>query len=834
MPLLSALVDQLPPHLAERVRLLGDAPLPRGGAAVDAGFVLYWMNHAVRGHENPALDAAEHAALALDVPLLVYQGLGGRHPYHNARHDAFILEGARDAAEELAARGVAHTLHLPDDPASPSPLPELAAHATLVVAEDFPAPPMPAWARRLHARAGSPIWLVDASCVVPMRSVPKAHDRAFRFRDATKRAFRAAVGRAYPERGGEPARMFHMEHLAARTGWTPADARTLDIEAAVLRRRVDHHVPPVAETRGGARAGYARWEAFRDGPLASYHTRRNNAADLGGVSRLSAYLHHGHVSVFRVAREAHAFGGEGAEKFLDELWVWRELAHNLCFHRSEDVETLRILPEWARRTLAAHEGDRREALLSWETMARGRTGDPLWDLAQRSLLLEGELHNNVRMTWAKAIVGWTPNAGEALRALIDLNHRYALDGSDANSYGGLLWALGLFDRPFEPESAVLGTVRSRPTSEHARRLDLAKYRRVVERGLGDEGRLGRVAVIGAGIAGLSAARMLADQGAEVVVFEKGRGPGGRTSTRRVEAPGVGSFDHGAPAFEVGDGRMGPWVESWVRDGVVARWAGRVRRLDGGGGGGGGVEGAWYVGTPGMNSAAKHLMGEVDARFGLRVAGLERERGCWSVRVEEGGAVAGFDAVVVTAPPTQAAELVRLHDASWAEAIASVGMSPCWAVMLAFDRELDAGFDLGVGDGSGVLDLAVREGSKPGRGAGSRWVAHASEAWSIAHLEDEAEEVCRSLGEAFAAAVGDASPAVYARAHRWRFARVSRGGLSGVGASAWGEGGAEGIVLAGDWVGGPGLSRSAGVRGVEAAFLSGQRAALRVVMRLRGR
>ena len=96
---------ELPQHLEERVRTL------RNTTSRD-GHVLYWMHHAVRGHENPALDVAILIARALDRPLLVYQGLSGRHRFNSDRHHCFIMEGARDVATELAERGVSHAFFL--------------------------------------------------------------------------------------------------------------------------------------------------------------------------------------------------------------------------------------------------------------------------------------------------------------------------------------------------------------------------------------------------------------------------------------------------------------------------------------------------------------------------------------------------------------------------------------------------------------------------------------------------------------------------------------------------------------------------------------------------
>ena len=139
---------------------------------------------------------------------------------------------------------------------------------------------------------------------------------------------------------------------------------------------------------------------------------------------------------------------------------------------------------------------------------------------QRSLLAHGEIHNNVRMTWGKAFVGWTPDAAQSLDLSIDLNHRYALDGRDPASYGGLLWCLGQFDRPFSPPNRILGEVRGRAVSDQAARINVEKYARHVQRCVFATPR--RVAVIGAGLAGLTCARTLADHNVDVTVFEKSR------------------------------------------------------------------------------------------------------------------------------------------------------------------------------------------------------------------------------------------------------------------------------------------------------------------------
>lgn len=132
----------------------------------------------------------------------------------------------------------------------------------------------------------------------------------------------------------------------------------------------------------------------------------------------------------------------------------------------------RWVPTWAQKALQAGTRDPRPYLHTWEELSRGQTHDPWWNAAQQSLVRHGGLHNNLRMTWGKAILNWTRSPQQALRMLIDLNHRFALDGRDPASYGGILWCLGQFDRPFQPPQPILGTVRPRPTAGHAQRLDV--------------------------------------------------------------------------------------------------------------------------------------------------------------------------------------------------------------------------------------------------------------------------------------------------------------------------------------------------------------------------
>jgi photolyase PhrII len=767
--------------------------------APDGEFVLYWAHHALRAHENPALEVAAQLALQAELPLLIYQGLGGRHRYNSDRHHRFILESARDFSRQLESAGQTLRFHLPADPEAPGPLSGLLDRAALVVSELFPVPPFTQWYRR-HAQAhpALPWLLVDSSLVLPMPAVAARQTRAFQFRQAFQSQIHERARTEWPAISNWP------EPFAGRLDFEPFDLER-PFEDAIAACRIDHSIPPVPATRGGSTAGYERWSGFLESGLDHYHRLRDDAALPHAVSRMSPYLHYGCVSPLRVAREAMQRGGEGAEKFLDELLTWRELSHHFCYH-NETLETLDALPLWAKESLLAHGPDPREATYDWERLARGRTGEALWDLCQQSLLRHGELHNNLRMTWGKSFLHWAQKPQRAQKLMIDLNHRFALDGSDPNSYGGLLWCLGQFDRAFPP-GPVFGKVRQRSLSRHASRLDTGRYAQWVSAPAG--WRRLRIIVIGAGLSGLAAARTLTDQGHDVTVVEKSRGPGGRMSTRRH---GEYRFDHGAQYFTARDPRFLRHVLAWRERGLVTPWDARIaamtdRRATA-------VDTALerYVPVPSMNRVCREIAAELpDCRFAWRARSLQYDGAAWCVTSREGEALE-CDVLVVTAPPDQARQL--LQDPEVDAVLDGFVMTPCWSVMAVLDRPLLGNWDAAFVN-EGPLSWICSQSARPQRPAAHAWVLHGSPEWSVSHLEDDAEAVAERLLEA-ARNLPDSQPfeAREATAHRWRYAVAPEPLNEG---ALWLE--SRRLALAGDWCHGS---------KVEGAFLSGIAAAGRIL------
>lgn len=301
-----------------------------------------------------------------------------------------------------------------------------------------------------------------------------------------------------------------------------------------------------------------------------------------------------------------------------------------------------------------------------------------------------------------------------------------------------------------------------------------------------------VAVIGAGPAGSVCAQELQRARVAVTVFEKARGPGGRTARRREEP---WHFDHGAQYLTVRTPEGEQVIASLASAGVVAEWRPRIYRYRNGA-----LEARppaahpRYVGVPGMSSICRHLLRNVSAELERRVVSAEYRGGAWSIADGNGAVFEGFTHLIVTTPPKQAVEIVRT-EAELHDRIASVDMAPCWALMVGLEAGSDFPADGVFVDNPGnPLAWIARNSSKPGRPQIESWVAHASSIWSTENLELDHGEAEAVLLEAFHDITGIAAKTVGSiRAHRWRYAKAG----TPLGQPFVGEPGRR-LAFGGDW------------------------------------
>lgn len=326
-----------------------------------------------------------------------------------------------------------------------------------------------------------------------------------------------------------------------------------------------------------------------------------------------------------------------------------------------------------------------------------------------------------------------------------------------------------------------------------------------------------VAVVGAGLAGLSAARILSASGVRVTVFEKSRAAGGRAATRRRDGS---QFDHGAQYFTQRDPRTWPQLRAWVDRGVVAPWPARIASRD---------AGVWresrdteprWVALPGMRALGVDLAQTLEVRYDTAVHALVRSHRTWQLLDREHTSLGHFDTVLVTAPAPQTHALLAPHAPSFAAALASVEFLPCIATMVVLERRPAVLWDAAFINDSAVLSWVARNASKPGRDATECWVLHATPTWSSAQLELDAASLAPLMVEAFTTVIGESVPVRHVAGHRWRYAiPANRAGLPD------GEALHDpdlGLAAAGDWcVGGR----------VEGALLSGAAAATGILQAL---
>jgi deoxyribodipyrimidine photo-lyase len=453
---------------------------------VKAGdYVLYWMIAARRTAHNFAIDVALAHARELDRPLVVFEPLRAGYAWASDRIHAFVIAGMHDNARAFAKAGITYVPYVEPEPgAGAGLLAALAMRACAIVTDEQPGfflPRMVAAAAKLDTR----IELVDGNGILPLR----ATDRAF----ATAASFRRQLQKILPPHlASRPAARLRV-HRAAKDGEVAgAILRKWRSEPVLAKLPIDHAIAPVAG--GGPVAGQQRLDTFIAERLARYADDRNDP-DRDPSSGLSPYLHFGHVGAHEVIERVwadadwdpsrispHVTGSRQGwwglpaahEAFVDQLVTWRELGYGFCFHR-RDYDRYEALPAWALATLAKHAGDPRPQRYSLAQLDAADTYDEIWNAAQRQLRGEGVIHNYLRMLWGKKILEWSASPRTALAAMIELNNKYAVDGRDPNSYTGILWTLGLFDRAWGPERPIFGTVRYMSSDSTRKKLHIKPY-----------------------------------------------------------------------------------------------------------------------------------------------------------------------------------------------------------------------------------------------------------------------------------------------------------------------------------------------------------------------
>ena len=476
---------------SSRIRLLNAGPVRDDGK-----FLLYWMVSSRRTRFNFGLQHAVDLARELARPLVVLEALRCDYPWACERFHRFVLDGMADNAERFRRAGVYYYPYVePQVGAGKGLLSELGRHACSIVTDDFPAFMLPRMLEAAARQSDVRMEAVDSNGLLPLSATDRAFPTAHSFRRFLQRELREYLAE-FPK--ANPLDRLQLPTLGRLPApilkrWPKAIESLLAGSDNRLRRLpIDRSVGATAK-KGGPVAAQTALRRFIK--RIERYAEDRNLLDVEITSGLSPYLHFGHLSSHEVCRrvldredwtidqlgDGTSGSREGwwglsrsAEAFLDQLVTWRELGYNMCRQR-EDYDRFESLPEWAKRTLEDHAPDAREHVYSLAQFEEAATHDELWNAAQRQLRRDGTIHNYLRMLWGKKILHWSETPLNALETMIELNNKYALDGRNPNSYSGVFWVLGRYDRAWGPERPIFGKVRYMTSSNTARKLRVAGY-----------------------------------------------------------------------------------------------------------------------------------------------------------------------------------------------------------------------------------------------------------------------------------------------------------------------------------------------------------------------
>ncbi len=428
----------------------------------DGKCVVYWMQRGQRAVDNPALTAAINAGNCLGKPVVVFFQLVPYAHHANHRHYQFLVEGLEDIAADLQKRKVGLVVRRFPDHGLLRFCSEV--RPCLVIADENPMLDAERTKSLVAQKIGLPFWTVDADVVVPSKLLTKEHYGA--------RTIRPKIHALLPQF------MQKVENPAAKFPWrTPSHVLSRAPSLTLLNGfAIDRAIAPSKYFHGGCQEAQRCLERFLRSRLKGYATQRNKP-DLDGTSQLSPYLHFGHIGVHKVAmavKNADA-PAEDRKAFLEELIVRRELAVNFVrFNRN--YENFDACEPWADVTQRKHLSDPRPYLYSEKQLEDAETHDPLWNAAQKQMVLTGWMHGYLRMYWAKKILEWTESPQAAYQIAVRLNDRYELDGRDPNGYAGIAWAIvGKHDRAWGPERPIYGKVRYMSFASTSRKFNSKGY-----------------------------------------------------------------------------------------------------------------------------------------------------------------------------------------------------------------------------------------------------------------------------------------------------------------------------------------------------------------------
>ncbi len=444
-------------------------------------YILYWMQSSRRFHYNHSLDFAVLLSEKSGRPLVIYEGIGSSYPWNSERIHRFILEGMAENRNFAEKKGIAYwSFAESKENSGIGILKKISEDAYAVITDDNPSYIFPGQTSKLAEKIKTPLFAVDSNGMIPLKDYGEPVSAARILRPRIHRLFAESyVNRAVQEQNWKK-----IQFLKEKAPFKEFGGENSEIERILSDISFSCSVSPVSSVHGGRKAGLLKLKHFIMKKMSHYSDRSNpNPPELSFSSGLSAYIHFGILSVDEITEAVLNSAADGkwspdflnpgnrfnkenffhssgkADPFLDELLTWRDVGFLLFYGKPEFRKDLNVLPDWAKKNMENHRKDKREFIYRKDRWESADTHDELWNAGMKELIITGTMHNYMRMYWGKKLIEWSASFEEAFDIMEHLNNLYAYDGRDPNSYTGILWCFGLFDRPWFPERNVLGNFR---------------------------------------------------------------------------------------------------------------------------------------------------------------------------------------------------------------------------------------------------------------------------------------------------------------------------------------------------------------------------------------
>ena len=462
----------------------------------DGDYVLYWMQINRRFQYNYALEYAVAWANKLGKPLLIYEGLSIEYPWACDRFHTFLMEGMKENLDYSKEKDLNYYSFVePKIEAGKGLFYALAEKACIVITDEYPVFIVKKHNKYVSKNIDIPFIAVDSNGIIPLGITDKDPYSAYLFRKIMQIHFKEAF--THPPQKDPLDELVNRDKIELPDNflqsYPSAEKQLENIDQSVSKLDINHDVGRL-QAQGTRKAALGKLGSFVAHSLLEYDERRNHP-DENKTSGLSSWLHYGKISEYEIVKvvldhqprgwslddltpnggkNTGFFNGDkNIESFLDEVITWREVGFHFA-HHVDNYDEFESLPDWAKKTMQEHNNDKREWVYSLEEFEFSKTHDELWNAAQNQLREEGIIHNYLRMLWGKKIIEWTSDHKTALNYMIELNNKYAIDGRDPNSYSGIFWCFGRFDRAWQ-EREIFGKLRYMTSDSTRKKVKLDQY-----------------------------------------------------------------------------------------------------------------------------------------------------------------------------------------------------------------------------------------------------------------------------------------------------------------------------------------------------------------------